>query len=163
MPPFRRIPPVHETAVGLYLLRIDQRFDQMHRKLPALRGFGIAISIFGATLFGAAGAYASDTSAHVDMSQPNAQPAYPDSAKAAGEQGAVLIDVLVRPSGHVSKFRVAQSSGFGDLDQAAVQSVLNWKYVPATRDGNAVEDWTTVKVVFQLPQTAAAAPPAPAQ
>lgn len=132
----------------------------MERSLQlTLRGFGFAVSLCGATLFGAAGASASDTPAHVDSSQPNLQPPYPDAAKAAGEQGSVLIDLFVRADGHATKFRVAQSSGFGDLDAAAVQSVLNWKFVPATHDGQAVSDWTTVKIVFQLPQAAAATAP----
>jgi protein TonB len=100
-------------------------------------------------------ALAADTPARVDPAQDQSELVYPDSARAAGEQGTVLVDVLVRPSGHASKFRVAQSSGYGDLDSAAVESVLNWRFVPAMRDGDTVTDWTTVKIVFQLPQTAA--------
>jgi periplasmic protein TonB len=125
----------------------------MKRQLqPALRRFGFAVSILGATAFGAAGAYASDTPAHVDTSQANPQPPYPDSADAGGEQGAVMIAVFVRPDGRVTAYRIAQSSGFDDLDTAALQSVLNWKFVPARHDGDPVADWTTVRIVFQLPQ-----------
>jgi len=125
----------------------------MQRTLqPALRRFGFVVSILGAIAFGAGGAYASDTPAHVDTSQANPQPPYPDSADLDGEQGAVLIDVFVRPSGHVTAYRIAQSSGFDDLDTAALQSVLNWKFVPATHDGDPVARWTTVRIVFQLPQ-----------
>ncbi|MGH6878174.1 MAG: energy transducer TonB [Rhizomicrobium sp.] len=96
--------------------------------------------------------------AHVDLSQPHPQPAYPTAALASGEQGTVLVNVLVPSSGHISEYRLAQSSGFGDLDNAALESVLGWRFVPAVRDGDTVTDWTTVKVVFELPQPAA--PPA---
>lgn len=133
----------------------------MHRNVaPMLRTFGLVGFACCAALLGSGVAQASDTSARVDPTQANSQPIYPDSARAAGEQGTVLVDVLVRSSGHPSKFRVAQSSGYGDLDAAAVQTVLNWRYVPATHDGDTVTDWTTVKVVYQLPQTPAAAPQA---
>ncbi len=106
--------------------------------------FGIACS--------AGAAIASYLPAHVDASMPHTQPGYPDSARASGEQGTVLVAVYVHPNGRISKYRVAQSSGFGDLDDAAVESVLAWRFVPATRDGDAVSDWATVRIVFQLPQ-----------
>jgi len=69
-----------------------------------------------------------------------------------------LVNVYVRPSGRASKVRVAQSSGFADLDNAAVEGVLNWRFVPAIHDGDAVSDWTTVRIVFEMPQIV---PPSP--
>jgi len=109
------------------------------------------LTVCGTFLCGGA-ALAAETLAHVDSSAPHAQPAYPDLAQESGEQGTVLVDVYVRSSGRPGKFRVAQSSGFGDLDNAALGSVLGWRFVPATRDGDTVSSWTTVKIVFQLPQ-----------
>ena len=64
----------------------------------------------------------------------------------------MLVDVYVHPNGRASKVKVSRSSGFEDLDNAAVEGVLNWRYLPAIRDGETVSDWTTVKIVFQLPQ-----------
>jgi protein TonB len=126
--------------------------------LPVLRSLGFVGLVCCAATSGSGVAVAADTAAHVDSTKPNAQPFYPDTARAAGEQGTVLLDVEVRPSGHPTKFRVAQSSGYGDLDTAAVQTVLNWRFVPATRDGDAVTDWTTVRVVYELPQPSAPVP-----
>ena len=125
-----------------------------------LRTFGFFGFVCCAAMLGPEAALAADTAAHVDSTKPNSEPFYPDSARAAGEQGTVLVDVLVRSSGHPSKFRVSQSSGYGDLDEAAVESVLNWHFVPATRDGDTVTDWATVKIVYQLPQAPPAALPA---
>jgi protein TonB len=93
----------------------------------------------------------SDTPPRVDSSVPNLQPPYPDAAQVSGEQGTVIVDVLVRSSGRPTRAKVSQSSGFDDLDTAAVQGVLNWHFIPATRDGDTVSDWTTVKVVYHLP------------
>jgi protein TonB len=109
-----------------------------------------------ASIFATSAALASETPARIDDSRPHPQPPYPDSAQTYGEQGAVLVDVYVHPNGRAGRVRISKSSGFEDLDNAAIEGVLGWRFVPATRDGDSVSDWTTVKVVFQLPQ-----PPAP--
>lgn len=116
-------------------------------------GVGLVLAAAAASFatIGAGVAFAADTAPHVDMMQPHAQ-LYPVSAQAGGEQGTVLVQVYVRPDGKVGKYTVAQSSGFGDLDNAALESVLNWRFVPAMRDGDPISDWTIVKLVYQLPQ-----------
>jgi TonB family protein len=100
-----------------------------------------------------------DSPAKVDHSYANPPAIYPDSAQLAGEQGDVLVDVRVTASGRLSGVRINQSSGFADLDNAAVETVLNWRFVPAIEDGDTVTSWTTVKIHYALPQTA---PPATA-
>jgi TonB family protein len=95
--------------------------------------------------------------AHVDDAYPHYQPPYPDSAQLNGEQGAVTVDVQVSSSGQIRKVRLVGSSGFDDLDNAALSGVMAWHFVPAVRDGSTATDWATVKIVFQLP-TAAPAP-----
>ena len=116
--------------------------------------FGAAAS-FG--VLGAGAAFAKGTPPHVDMTQPHPQP-YPDSAQVNGEEGAVLVSVYVRPNGRATKIRVDRSSGFTDLDNAAVESVLNWRFVPAMHDGDTVSDWTKVNIVYQLPRAPAQPP-----
>jgi protein TonB len=73
-----------------------------------------------------------------------------------------MVDVYVKPSGRPTKAKISQSSGFADLDEAAIESVLNWRFVPAMRGDDTVSDWTTVKIVYQLPVLAPppAVPPA---
>lgn len=94
------------------------------------------------------------TAATVDNAFPHPQPPYPDSAQANGEQGVVKVDVYVRSNGRVTRAKISQSSGYADLDTAALQGVLNWRFIPGTANGEAVSDWTTVKVVYQLPTRA---------
>ena len=103
-------------------------------------------------------ALGSETPPRVDVSLPHPQPPYPDMAQLNGEQGTVLVDVYVHPNGRASKVRVSRSSGFADLVNAAVEGVLNWRYLPAMRDGDTVSDWTTVKIEYRLPQPAAPTP-----
>src|ERR1700685_3362641 len=94
-----------------------------------------------------------DSPAKVDHSYANPPPIYPDSAQLAGEQGDVLVDVRITSGGRPAGVRINQSSGFADLDNAAVETVLNWRFVPAIEDGDTVTSWTTVKIHYALPQT----------
>jgi TonB family protein len=98
--------------------------------------------------------------AHLDSAFQNYQPRYPDAAQANGEQGNVVLDVYVGDDGNVRKIRINQSSGFDDLDNAAIAGVLSWRFVPANYYGDVVSDWTTVTIVYQLPR-AVVLPPAP--
>jgi TonB family protein len=100
----------------------------------------------------------------IDMSYPHYQPPYPDNAQVSGEQGTVTVNVLVSSGGRVRNVAVAGTSGFADLDNAAVEGVLGWHFIPAVRGGDTVTAWTQVKIVFQLPTAAATMPvsaPAP--
>lgn len=99
--------------------------------------------------------------ARIDPAYPHAQPPYPDSAQTNGEQGTIVLDVYVRTNGKPGKVKVSQSSGFEDLDTAAIEGVANWRFVPALRDGDQVADWTTVKIVYQFPTMAPAPASAP--
>lgn len=106
-----------------------------------------------------------DSPPKIDHSYPTPQPDYPDAAQLNGEQGDVTLDVFVNSAGKPRKFRVHQSSGFADLDNAAAEAVANWRFMPAIQNGDTASDWTTVKIHFELPkpQPAAAAPAPPHQ
>ena len=111
-------------------------------------------------VLGSATTCLADSPAQVDRSRPTPAPDYPDAAQVAGEQGDVLLDVYVTSGGHARKFRVNQSSGYPDLDNAAAEAVANWQFVPAVKGGDTVSSWTTVKIHFELPKAAQAAPAA---
>lgn len=80
----------------------------------------------------------------------NPAPAYPSISRRLGEQGRVLIRALINPNGNVKHASLRRSSGFGRLDQAALESVKQWRFVPAQRGGQAVEAWVVVPVTFAL-------------
>jgi TonB family protein len=98
-------------------------------------------------------AQAQNMAAKVDTSKPTPV-IYPVAAQRAGEEGTVVVDVFVPQSGKPQRFHVAKSSGYPDLDDAAVATALNWKYVPAFRDGDSVSEWAAVQVVYKLPTMA---------
>ena len=115
----------------------------MLRKLFSGMGFAaVALAL-------ASPASATNTPPHVDTSGVNMQPAYPDTARANKESGAVVIDAVVTADGKVKRVKLDRSSGFDDLDNAAANVVRNWKFVPATDNGVATEGSTKVQVVFQ--------------
>ena len=101
-----------------------------------------------------------DSPAKVDHSYANGAPLYPDAAQLAGEQGDVLVEVQVTANGYPRRIRVKQTSGFRDLDDAAIETAANWRYVPAVVDGDTATAWTTLKIHYALPAPTAAAAPA---
>ena len=58
-------------------------------------------------------------------------PYYPPAAKAAKQQGKVLLNVDVDAAGNVTGVSVKESSGYPLLDDAAMQAVRVWKFEPA--------------------------------
>jgi protein TonB len=80
----------------------------------------------------------------------NPRPAYPPLSKRLGEQGKVVIRVLISVDGTAQKGEIRQSSGFARLDQAALTTVLKWRYVPGKRNGVAEDMWFNVPINFVL-------------
>lgn len=80
----------------------------------------------------------------------NPKPSYPLLSKRAGEQGRVLVHVLIGADGLAQKADVKSSSGFERLDQAALATVLQWRYVPGRRGGVAEAMWFNVPINFVL-------------
>ena len=73
----------------------------------------------------------------------NPKPAYPPLSRRLGEQGKVIVRVLIGTDGVPKKAEMRQSSGFDRLDQAALNTVLKWRYVPGKRGGVAEADIAT--------------------
>ena len=80
----------------------------------------------------------------------NPKPVYPMLSKRVGEQGRVLVHVLIGPDGQAQRADIKTSSGFERLDQAALATVLKWRYVPGKRAGVAEAMWFNVPINFVL-------------
>lgn len=80
----------------------------------------------------------------------NPSPAYPSASRKAGEQGRVVLRVLVNPAGRADEVEVRSSSGFRRLDDSARETVLRWKFVPAKRGAQAVKAWVLIPISFRL-------------
>ena len=79
------------------------------------------------------------------------QPEYPPASRRAGEAGTVTLQVFVLENGRAGEVKVAKSSGFEKLDEAAIREVQrNWRFVPGKEDGKPVAMWHTFAVTFRL-------------
>jgi TonB family protein len=75
---------------------------------------------------------------------------YPDSARRAEEEGTVYVQLLASWNGCALRYGIQLSSGWPDLDDAALNWIETIAFVPAAKDGNAVDTWITMPVTFQL-------------
>ena len=80
----------------------------------------------------------------------NPKPDYPALSVRRGEQGQVVLNVLIGVDGKAQKAEVAQSSGFERLDAAALATVQRWRYVPGKRGGVPEAMWFKVPLAFVL-------------
>jgi TonB family protein len=79
------------------------------------------------------------------------RPAYPPHAEAAGIQGKVLLQAVIRLDGAIGGLSVL-SSRDPELAAAALESVRQWRYQPTLLNGQPVEVITTISVDFRLDQ-----------
>ena len=114
-------------------------------------GIGLgALIVAGAALFAIEPALAGD--GYTAPSPVAGQPAkYPTVSQRNGEEGAVAVKVYVMASGRIHDARLVGSSGNDRLDNAAVESVLGWKFNPAMQNGTPVDGTATVQVVYKVP------------
>ena len=76
------------------------------------------------------------------------KPVYPEAAKSAGVQGMVIIETQIAKDGSVNAAKVLRS--VPELDRAAIEAVMQWKYTPTLLNGEPVEVIMTVTVTFTL-------------
>ena len=75
---------------------------------------------------------------------------YPAAARRAGEEGRVLVRVLVGSDGKVVSWQVQQGSGFSRLDEAVRCIIERLVIEPGRRDGRAVAAEALLPIVFRL-------------
>lgn len=81
----------------------------------------------------------------------NPGPQYPYESRRKREQGTVRLKVYVNAEGRPEQVQIDRSSGFPNLDNAALDVVKKrWRFVPAKQDGKAVAAWVVVPMEFEL-------------
>ncbi len=78
------------------------------------------------------------------------EPVYPEFARRARIQGAVVLGTVIGADGSVKTIRVL--SGDPALAASAVEALRQWRYRPYLRDGTPVEVRTEVTFQFTLPK-----------
>jgi protein TonB len=80
----------------------------------------------------------------------NPPPDYPRMSKRLGEQGKVVLKVLIGTDGTPQKVELVTSSGFERLDKSAMDAAMRWRYVPGKRGGVPEAMWYQVPIQFTL-------------
>ncbi len=80
----------------------------------------------------------------------NAPPEYPELARRRRCEGSVLVCFDILPGGDCGNVRVAETSGFAILDEAAIEAVRRWRFKPATINGVPVSYSHRVRFTFKL-------------
>jgi len=75
---------------------------------------------------------------------------YPLAARRMGIQGRVVLNVEVLAAGMSGGINIHVSSGHKVLDRAALESVRNWRFVPASRAGQPFTKWFRIPIQFSL-------------
>jgi protein TonB len=80
----------------------------------------------------------------------NPAPPYPAAARKLMLQGTATVRVLVSPDGRPKSVRLENSSGSRILDEAALEAVQRWSFVPARRGDKPIAAEVDVPVRFRL-------------
>lgn len=80
----------------------------------------------------------------------NPPPSYPPAARRRGIEGKVIVRAEIQADGTCSRAELKQGSGHGLLDQAALDAVRKWRFIPARKGSQAVAAWVDVPITFKL-------------
>lgn len=80
----------------------------------------------------------------------NPKPEYPPMSRRLGEEGKVLLKVLVTAQGLPASIELEKSSGSERLDDAARRVVARWRFLPARRGDQPVDASVIVPISFRL-------------
>jgi periplasmic protein TonB len=77
------------------------------------------------------------------------QPRYTELARQSGTQGAVIVEAIIDQKGYVTNVRVLRGLPMG-LDKAAVEAIQQWRFKPATLQGQPVKVYYMLTVNFTI-------------
>ena len=77
-------------------------------------------------------------------------PVYPRSARRKGHEGSTTVEIAVAEDGTASHAEVVTSSGYAELDAAAIGAVRTARFAPATEDGVSVSGRLRLTFDFRL-------------
>lgn len=84
------------------------------------------------------------------FASPPPPPRYPSTARRRNLQGIVRVEVSLDERGQQLKLAITRSSGVESLDQAALEAVAQWRFLPESVDGRAVPSRVEIPIEFAL-------------
>ena len=83
-----------------------------------------------------------------ELRRPSVQ--YPPASQNEGDEGTVTLLLAVQTDGSISDIRIARSSGYQRLDAAAVRSLRQAKFQPATCHGKPIAVRIHQSFIFKI-------------
>ena len=83
-----------------------------------------------------------------ELRRPSVQ--YPPASQDNGDEGTVTLLLAVQTDGSISDIRIARSSGYQRLDAAAVRSLRQAKFQPATCHGKPIAVRIHQSITFKI-------------
>jgi TonB family protein len=155
---------------GQYILRVDKPgfaslFREFNVQSDSKLERGLTLRLGAKEEAGAAQVAKGERAAYAQPSEPRrvriggevaqanlttkVQPIYPASAKAAGIQGTVDLEVAISKDGVPEEIRVV-SSPSDDITESALEAVRQWRYRPTLLNGEPIDVATHVIVNYTL-------------
>jgi protein TonB len=106
------------------------------------------LSVIAALVVAGGAVAAAEVPASFDASKCKAE--YPKASLMNEEQGTVSMSFLVNADGTVAESKLEKTSGFKNLDKAAIKSISACKFKPGTKDGAPAQTWTKVDYAWKL-------------
>lgn len=77
---------------------------------------------------------------------------YPAAARQKGWQGTTVVRIQILADGQPGTLSIAASSGYADLDEAALQALRQWRFSPAkdAATRQPITCYTTIPIAFRL-------------
>jgi protein TonB len=107
-------------------------------------------SVFAAVMLSAVSAVAIAAEVPATLDAKNCKAEYPKASLMNEEQGDVKMAFLVAADGGVVESKLEKSSGFKNLDKAALKALSACKFKPGTKDGAVAQTWTKVDYSWKL-------------
>ncbi len=107
-------------------------------------------TVIAAFLLSATSAAAMAAEVPATLDAKNCKAEYPKASLINEEQGDVKMAFLVGADGNVVDSKLEKSSGFKNLDKAAMKALSACKFKPGTKDGAVAQTWAKVDYSWKL-------------
>lgn len=77
-------------------------------------------------------------------------PPYPRLSQRHGEQGTVILNILVTKNGHVETLHIFKSSGHELLDHSALETVKLWRFTSSQQINEIAATWHRLPLTFKI-------------
>jgi TonB family protein len=88
-------------------------------------------------------------------------PAYPETARNAGVEGIVVLQIVIDETGKVVEANAVAGQPPGIFEEAAVEAVKDWEFEPAMQGGKPIKVRIAQTVIFKLKTVEPPPPPPP--